>query len=124
MSVDDQIAYVYRNGVQIGQSPVNILEPQRPIPGGVFLMLEGTVSGANTVVPGRPIRPLATLSLETEMTSDVVEDFRRRLQIPSDFARRIDELIHPGTILVTTAGASTPQTSSATDFTIMRPEGR
>ena len=124
ISGKDRSIYVYRNGVLIGQSPVNILEPQRPIPAGVFLMLDGTVAGANTVVPGRPIRPWATLSLEAEMTSDVVEDFRRRLQIPSDFARRVYELAQPGTILVTTAGASTPQTSSATDFTIMRPVDR
>jgi len=122
ISGKDQSVYVYRNGVLIGQSPIGLLEPERGIPAGVFLMLEGTEPGYNSLVPGRPIRPWATLSLEQEINANVVEDFRRRLHIPSDFARRIYELIHPGTILVTTSGASTSQTTTATDFTIMRPD--
>lgn len=124
ISGKDRSIYVYRNGILIGQSPIGLLEPERPIPAGVFLMLEGIEPGANSVVPGKPIRPWATLSLETEINADVVEDFRRRLQIPSDFARLLYALAHPGTILVTTAGASTPQTSTGTDFTIMRPHAR
>jgi hypothetical protein len=124
LSGKDQSIYVYRNGVLIGQSPISLREPERPIPVGVFLMLEGTEPGTNPVVPGRPIRPWATLSLEQEINADAVEEFRNRLYIPSDFARLVYELAHPGTILVTTSGASTSQTSSASDFTIMRPEGR
>ena len=87
-------------------------------------MLEGTEPGAAAVVPGRPARPWATLSLEQEMSAAAVEDFRNRLHIPVDFARRLYELAHPGTILVTTAGSSNAGTSSGTDFTIMRPQGR
>jgi len=124
ISGKDMSIYVYRNGVLIGQSPIGLLEPQKPIPAGVFLMLEGTEPGTNSVVPGKPIRPWATLSLEQEMSANMIEDFRRRLNIPSDFARRIYELAQPGTILVTTAGASNSGTSSGTDFTIMRPQGR
>ncbi len=122
ISGKDRSLYIYRNGVLIGQSPIGLLEPERGVPAGVFLMLEGTEPGYNSLVPGRPIRPWATLSLEQEINADVVEDFRRRLHIPPDFARLVYELIHPGTILVTTSGASTPQTTTATDFTIMRPE--
>ncbi|MBP6782552.1 MAG: L,D-transpeptidase [Verrucomicrobiales bacterium] len=124
ISGKDRSIYVYRNGVLIGQSPVGIREPERPIPAGVFLMLEGTEPGVNSVVPGRPIRPWATLSLAQEINANVVEEFRSRLEIPADFARRIYELAHPGTILVTTAGASNSQTSTPTDFTIMRPVDR
>lgn len=122
ISGKDQSVYVYRNGVLIGQSPIGLLEPERGIPAGVFLMLEGTEPGYNSLVPGKPIRPWATLSLEQEINGDVVEDFRRRLHIPADFARRVYELIHPGSILVTTSGGSTAQTTTAPDFTIMRPE--
>ncbi|GEM_PF-1392734 len=124
VSIDDQVAYVYRNGVLIGQSPIDLQQPEKGIPAGVFLMLEGTEPGANSVVPGRPARPWATLSLEKEMSANLIEDFRRRLYIPADFARRIYELAQPGTILVTTSAASNAGTSSGTDFTIMRPQGR
>lgn len=124
ISGKDQSIYVYRNGVLIGQSPIRISEPERPFPVGVFLMLEGTEPGVNSLVPGRPIRPWATLSLEREINADAVEDFRRRLQIPSDFARLLYGLAQPGTILVTTAGPSNSQTTTKSGFTIMRPEER
>lgn len=124
ISGKDKSIYVYRNGVLIGQSPIGLLEPQKPIPAGVFLMLEGTEPGANSVVPGKPIRPWATISLEQELSTNVVEDFRRRLSIPADFARRLYGLAHPGSILVTTRDTSSTQTSSGRDFTIMRPQGR
>ena len=124
ISGKDLSIYVYRNGVLIGQSPIGLSDPARPIPAGVFLMLEGTEPGAAAVVPGRPARPWATLSLEQEMSAAAVEDFRNRLHIPVDFARRLYKLAHPGTILVTTAGSSNAGTSSGTDFTIMRPQGR
>jgi hypothetical protein len=124
ISGKDKSIYVYRNGVLIGQSPIDLQQPEKGIPAGVFLMLEGTEPGANSVVPGRPARPWATLSLEKEMSANLIEDFRRRLYIPADFARRIYELAQPGTILVTTSAASNTGTSSGTDFTIMRPQGR
>ncbi len=44
--------------------------------------------------------------------------------IPADFARLVYDLAHPGPLLVTTAGSSTEQTRSASDFTIMRPAER
>ena len=43
LSGKDNTLYVYRNGILIGQTPVYIRDPQRPIPSGVFLMLEGAV---------------------------------------------------------------------------------
>lgn len=124
LSGKDRSIYVYRNGVLIGQSPVALREPERGIPAGVFLMLEGTEPGTSPVVPGKPVRPWAVLSLEKEIDAGAVEDLRSRLHIPPDFARRLYELAHPGTILVTTAGSSTDQTRSASDFTIMRPQER
>lgn len=123
LSGKDRTLYVYRNGVLIGQSPIGLRDPDQPIPAGVFLMLEGIEPSLAAIVPGRPARPWAVLSLEQEMGPDVVESFRRRLYIPPDFARLVYDLARPGSILVTTSGASTEQTRTAGDFTIMRPEG-
>ncbi len=122
LSGKDRSIYVYRNGVLIGQSPVGIRNPGKPIPAGVFLMLEGAEPGANLVVPGKPVRPWATLALDNKPTGDSVADLRERLDIPADFARKIYDLAQPGTILLTTAQASTSATQSDPNFTIMRPE--
>lgn len=120
LSGKDSTIYVYRNGVLIGQSPVHIRNPERPIPSGAFLMLEGTEAGRNTVVPGRPVRPWATLALDDGSQSGGLAELRDRLSIPTDFGRKIYELAQPGTIILATAAASTPETSSPTDFTIIQ----
>jgi hypothetical protein len=122
LSGSDRTLYVYRNGILIGQTPVGIRDPQTPIPSGVFLMLEGVVAGANSLVPGKPVRPWAVLSLDEGSSPVVVEEFRSRLHIPENFARTLYELAAPGTILLTTPRATSPQTSTGTDFTIMAPE--
>ncbi len=61
--------------------------PQIPIPSECFLMLEGTEPGVNSIVPGKPVRPWAILSLDEGSTPVVVEEFRSRLFIPPDFAQ-------------------------------------
>jgi lipoprotein-anchoring transpeptidase ErfK/SrfK len=40
VSIDDQIAYVYRNGVQIARSTVSTGAPGHDTPTGVFTILE------------------------------------------------------------------------------------
>ena len=52
----------------------------------------------------------------------MVEEFRSRLHIPDNFARTLYELAAPGTILLTTPKATSPQTSTGTNFTIMAPQ--
>ena len=121
LSGKDRTFYVYRNGVLIGQTPVDLADSESPIPAGVFLMLEGVAPGENPVVPGRPLRPWSTLSLDGGSHPDPVKEIRGRLRIPKDFGRMIYELAQPGTILLTTPEASTPETRSAADFTIIRP---
>ena len=39
VNIDDQVAFVYRNGVQIGQTPVSTGRPGYPTPTGVFSIL-------------------------------------------------------------------------------------
>ena len=41
LSYQDKTVYVWRNGVQIGQSPVQYRSEDQALPEGVFLMLEG-----------------------------------------------------------------------------------
>lgn len=121
LSGRDRTLYVYRNGVLIGQSPVHIERPDLPIPAGVFLMLEGVEKGVMNLVRGKPARPWTTLALDGGSHGNAVLELRARLQIPDEFGKRIYELAQPGTILLTTPEASTPETRSAAGFTIMRP---
>ncbi len=124
LSGADRTLYVYRNGILIEQTPVDIREPEIPIPSGVFLMLEKVDHGARGLVPGKAARPWAILSLDEGSSPDAVEQFRSRLYIPDDFARTLYQLAAPGTILLTTAKATSPQTTTGTDFTIMTPQAR
>ena len=39
VNIDDQVAFFYRNGIQIGQSPVSTGRPGYPTPTGVFIIL-------------------------------------------------------------------------------------
>jgi hypothetical protein len=39
VNIDDQVAFVYRNGIQIGQTPVSTGRPGYPTPTGVFSIL-------------------------------------------------------------------------------------
>lgn len=119
----DRTIYIYRNGILIGQTPVALEDPEKPIHAGVFLMLEGVERGVNQVVPGKPMRPWAVLSLEQGAPADAGEDIRRRLRVPPDIGRKAYDLITPGSILLTTPEGVSSQTSSARDFTIMTPQG-
>lgn len=128
LSGSDRTIYVYRNGILIGQSPVSIANPDTPIPYGVFMMLDGIESAVKPSIEGKASRPWTTLSLDSKSISGGVEELRKRLQIPREFGNKIYALAQPGTILLTTAKASTPQTRSKPDFTIMQqdasPEGK
>ena len=122
LSGSDRTIYVYRNGILIGQSPVSITTPDTPIPYGVFMMLEGVDSAAKPAIEGKASRPWTTLSLNSKPEAGGIEELRKRLQIPTDFGNKIYALAQPGTILLTTAKASTPQTRSKPNFTIMQQE--
>ncbi len=122
LSGRDRSIYVYRNGILIGQSPVGIRNPEKPLPAGVFLMLEGTDPKAKQLVKGRESRPWTALALDEGEFSGSVEDIRQRLVIPEDFGKKIYELAKPGTILLTTASPRSDATQSKPDFTIMRPQ--
>ncbi len=112
LSYKDATVYIYRNGVQIGQSPVGISGPA-DLPEGVFMLLEG----------GGTPPPWTVLSLNGGKASkNAVAEMRGRISLPGDFRSKVVEALTPGTILLATSQASTSATRSSRDFSIMKPD--
>jgi hypothetical protein len=112
LSYADKTVYVWRNGVQIGQSPVAYNPGTEALPEGVFLMLEGEGS-PDPQFPGLTLNPWAVLSLSGDRPEgDVVAYLRDKISLPPQFRRAINSELKPGTILLATAEASNEQTRS------------
>lgn len=122
VSYADETAYVWRNGIRIGQSPIGIAPGANP-PEGVFLMLDGT-EPPDPNFPGVEIHPWAVLSLDGgDAGGDAITSLRSGIFLPLDFRKKVNRLLTPGTILLATRESSNSATRSARDFTIMKPEG-
>jgi hypothetical protein len=112
LSYADKTIYVWRNGVQIGQSPVGFKADDQALPEGVFLMLEGN-EPANPDFPGIDIHPWSVLSLSGgEVKGDIVTYMRDHFSIPDEFRAAVNKELKPGTILLATPESSTAETRS------------
>ena len=112
LSYADQTLYVWRNGVQIGQSPVGFKADPKTLPEGVFLMLDGEEE-PNPDLPGITIHPWSALSLTGgEVEGDIVEYMREHFVLPTNFRKAVNKVLLPGAILVATQESSTEDTRS------------
>lgn len=125
LSLGDETVYVYRNGVLIGQAPIGIAPGNEPIPGGLFLMLEGTLPEESPLAPGRPSRPWSILTIDAEQNPQTypMTLLRSRIRVHPDFARLVYDLMAPGSLMLVTRDKSTSETRSERDFVIMDREG-
>jgi hypothetical protein len=111
LSYADKTVYVWRNGVQIGQSPVGF-PADHILPEGVFLMLEGE-EPADPKLPGITVHPWSVLSLSGgAVEGDIVTYMREHITLPSKFRRAVNAVLNPGTILLATKESSTAETRS------------
>ena len=123
VSYADQRAYVWRNGVQIGQAPIGIPAGANP-PKGVFLMLEGE-EPSDPRFPGLKMHPWSILSLDGGNTGgNAVATLRSQLTLPEDFRKKVNRALTPGTILVTTGDPSNNSTRSNGPINIMNPQAK
>ena len=104
----DRAAYVYRNGVEIGRTPVSGAE--RFSGSSVFTALESFDSSGqrewiSTASSGRRVPNL--------------KDFANRVRFPSEFDDDIRSLVTPGTTLVITNLPVSTGTHSAPGFNII-----
>jgi hypothetical protein len=118
LSYKDKTVYVWRNGVQIGQSPVGFKADDQSLPEGVFLMLEGK-EAADPKSPGITLHPWSVLSLSGgAVTGDVVSYMRDSFSLPPNFRKALNKELTPGTILLATRESSTEETRSAKPMAI------
>ena len=112
LSYADQTVYVWRNGIQIGQSPIAVRPGSNP-PEGVFMSLEGRDSSGKAA--------WSALSLSGgNAQGNAVAAIRSNIRIPDDFSRKLAPLIKPGTILVATKKSSNKSTRSGRNFSIIQ----
>ena len=112
LSYADKTIYVWRNGVQIGQSPVGFNAADQALPEGVFLMLEGE-EPADPNLPGLKIHPWSVLSLEGgAVKGDIVTYMRDNFSLPPEFRAAANKVLTPGTIFLATKDSSTEETRS------------
>lgn len=111
LSYADQTVYVWRNGIQIGQSPIAVRPGAKP-PEGVFMMNEGKDSSGKNA--------WSAISLNGgSAQGNAVAAIRANVRMPEDFSQKISRLVTPGTILVTTNKSSNKSTRSGRNFEII-----
>lgn len=108
VSVADGAAYVYRNGIEIGRSPV----------GGIGRLSGSHVYSALSTIDASGRRDwISTASVGGR--SPNLKELTQRVAIPPDFLANVRALITPGTTLVLTDAPLTPRTHSGRGFSIL-----
>jgi hypothetical protein len=125
LSTDDSKLYVYRNGVEIGFAEVRLLDSETTLPEGIHTVLEGYSDKENPLVPGQKMH--RWMQVSTMSADDSVEEddsfLVSRVHIPPLFVQRVYDFLEPGTTLMITNRAATPETKSDSDFVIMATHG-
>jgi hypothetical protein len=108
VSVADGAAYIYRNGIEIGRSPV----------GGIGRLSGSHVYSALSTIDTSGRRDwISTASVGGR--SPNLKELAQRVAIPPDFLANVRALITPGTTLVLTDAPVNPQTHSGRGFNIL-----
>jgi hypothetical protein len=121
LSTADAKLYVYRNGVEIGFAEVSMLGDDSTLPEGIHAVLEGDSDKESPLAPGRKMHRWMHVSTESSEGS-LEEDelfLASRVHIPPLFVEQIYDLLVPGTTLVITNRAATPDTRSDSDFVVV-----
>jgi L,D-transpeptidase-like protein len=108
VSAPDGAAYVYRNGIEIGRSPV----------GGIGRLAGSHVYSALSSVDASGRRDWITTA-SAGGRSPNLKELAKRAAIPPDFLANVRAIITPGTTLVLTDAPVNPQTHSGRGFDIL-----
>jgi len=120
LSTADRQLYVYRSGQEIGVAEVHLSNPEKPLIKGVFTVLEGAAQGESPFASGRPMHRWMGFATSTEAASHVIDAAMvTRIHIPQDFGEHVYGILSPGSTLLITDRAATPQTTTDADFVIM-----
>jgi hypothetical protein len=104
VSVPDQVAYVYRNGVRIARTTVSTGRPGHPTPTGVFNILEKEKDHESTIYKGAEMPFMERLE---------------QARIPSKFIASVGAVVQPGTTMIITDEAVNQDTQSSPNFKVL-----
>lgn len=116
LSTYDKRLVVLRNAIEIGRADVMV--NGEPVEGTeAYLLLSGRLPQPSVVVPDRPALRWSALRLPNQAapSSDMRRAFAEgQVAIPPEFARRIYDLLEPGTTVIVTDQPLQPRTSDVT----------
>ena len=118
-SAADKTVYVYRNGVPIGRAVLGIDDPKHPLGSHVFTMLSGLSKEPSAFVRGRPAHQWMAVETEGNTT---LHDLGQRVRVPPEFAKKVYDMLTPGTTIVVTDAPALPSTSSPRNVPLMEEE--
>jgi hypothetical protein len=118
ISTTDQRAIVMRNGIEIGRSKVGIVGKE-PFGTQAYVLMEGERTEPSKLVPNKKAKNWMSIpmpgyapsadKLKGPGTLDAAAV--KRIAVPVDFARSVDDIIAPGTTLVLTDAQVLPRTT-------------
>lgn len=120
VSEADRRVYVYRNGIEIGAAPMQIEDANPPLVHAVYTMLQGTAASPSPLVPGRPAHRWMRVDLPAPDGALASDDPNERIHLPPAFAAALYDTLTPGTTLLVTNRAVTPETTSGPGFVVMQ----
>ncbi len=115
----DQRAHIYRGGVLIGQVPLQIEDPERPLPAGVSTVLAGTSDEPNPFAPDVPMPLWMAVALPTGATHESYHtEIVGRIRADPEIGNQLFSLLHPGASLVVTNLPLSAESTTDRDFVI------
>lgn len=117
VSAADRKAYVFRNGVLIGSSAIEIAGAEQGLGEAVFTRLEGSSEKPSQFVAGQAAYRWMSMSREVKTLQQT--QIAGRIRVPGDFAQKVYAVLGPGATIVVTDGAADPSRRTEPGFTIL-----
>jgi len=113
VSITEQKAYVYRNGILIGAATVSTGRPGHPTPTGVFTVLQKQKEHRSTVYDSAPMPYMERLTWDgVALHAGGVPGYPEShgcIHLPSEFARRLFDISPNGMTVVISTEATAPE---------------
>jgi hypothetical protein len=120
VSIDDQMAYVYRNGIQIGRSTVSTGREGKETPTGVFTVLQRKVEHESSIYKGAQMPYMQRLTWGgIAMHAGALPGYPASagcVRLPLEFSEKIYSVMGMGgTVVITKKGAKPSRSSRPAD---------
>jgi hypothetical protein len=123
LSSADEMIYVFRGGIEIGRSRIQVVDSETPLGAAVYTVLEGSTERKSELALGRPALRWMGVSLEDKNGKASPLDVIRRLRVNPEFAELAYNTLEPGSTVMVTDASATPATRGGTGMTVMTNEG-